>query len=266
MTVERLRPFFLRYGISCFSALPYSPELAVLPCRAAARIPENSRTILPFLLPYRVTESPCRNLSRYACVRDYHKVVEEWLDPLCRELEGEFGGQFVPFSDNSPFAEVDLAWKAGLGAKGDNGLLIHKTYGSYVFIGEIVTTGLFLSPIIPKPLETCLHCGACRRLCVGGALTEEGFAKEHCASFLSQKKGELSPWEQQAIRKSGLVWGCDRCQEVCPLNQNTRLSDFPPFLEGVIQQVTAENAKELCKEYAFGYRGEKGILRNLGLF
>lgn len=256
-----LEPFFRQNGIEFSAALPYEDSLKVFPCAASRRIPAGSKTVFPLLLPYRVAAFSRRNLSLYACVRDYHQVAAEFLGGLCRELEAQYNHPFAAFSDSSPFDEVSLAHRGALGVKGENGLIINEKYGSYVFLAELVT---------PLPLPeypayhpaSCPGCGACRQSCPGGALTPQGFLPQQCASFVSQKKGALTPQEQALIRRSGLVWGCDLCQESCPLNQNAALSQFPPFLKNPLERFTPQDAPRLCKEYAFGFRGPAVILRN----
>ena len=113
---------------------------ALLPCRAAARLPANAARILVTLFPYRFTDSGARNLSRYACVPDYHIAAGDWLRETAQELAAALPDwHFEPFIDNSPIPEVKAAALAGLGCIGDNGLLLHPQYGSWVFIGTIVT-------------------------------------------------------------------------------------------------------------------------------
>lgn len=97
--------------------------------------------MLALLFPYRFPDDdPGRNLSRYACVEDYHQAGGRVLRALAEDLAILWPGRaFEPFLDNSPLPEVYAAALCGLGVVGDNGLLIHPRYGSYVFIGTIVT-------------------------------------------------------------------------------------------------------------------------------
>ena len=98
------------------------------------------------------------NLSRYAAVGDYHEIVPQYLKRAVSALEQAFPEEaFVPFTDNSPIPEVRAAALAGLGRIGQNGLLIHERYGSWVFIGEIVTTLPIDAP--PHQIRPCIGCG-----------------------------------------------------------------------------------------------------------
>ena len=109
-----------------------------LPCKTKNTGAGTNYHCLSF--PYAVKDLPKRNISRYAIVADYHIVAMEMLNSISEQLMLEFPGfQFEPFVDNSPIREVHAAVLAGIGVLGKNALLIHPQYGSYVFIGEIVT-------------------------------------------------------------------------------------------------------------------------------
>ena len=155
--------------------------------------------------------------------------------------------------------EAALAEKAGLGARGRHNLLITKKYGSWVFLGEIVTTASL--PVI-TPAERfdlqCDACGACVRACPAGALGDD-FDKTKCLSSITQKKGELTPGEVSLMQKTGTAWGCDLCQEACPHNQNTAIEPLSEFLQEPVARIT-ENSLTVGRAYA--WRGEKIVRRN----
>ena len=151
--------------------------------------------------------------------------------------------------------------EAGLGVRGQNGLLLHKEYGSWVFLGEIVTD-LPLSPT-PGMANECVGCGKCRQACPTGALGADGrIDPDKCLSALSQKKGDLTSEEEDWLRRSGSVWGCDRCQEVCPYNRGAKATNIEGFLREINGQITEENFKDF-PDRAYFWRGDKVILRNL---
>ena len=158
---------------------------------------------------------------------------------------------------------MSAAFLAGLGRLGKNGLLLHPQYGSYIFIGEIVTD-LDLQADQPLVPPSCSNCGKCVRACPQGALQEDGsVCLERCRSHITQKKGELSDWERQQIRKGGLVWGCDICNDVCPCNQQPQLTPVPEFLQSAVAVMDEQNAQQLLKTRAYNYRGRNTILRNI---
>lgn len=235
----------------------------LLPCRAASRLPNSAATVVAALFPYRFPDdTQPRNLSRYACVPDYHRVAGSVLENAAEQLRAAFPHQeFQAFIDNSPIPEVYAAALSGLGCIGDNGLLIHPQWGSYVFIGTIVTDLELSFQEIP-PRE-CLHCGACRAHCPGGALSESGLERSRCLSHISQKKGDLSPEEQSLLKKNRLIWGCDACQDVCPLNQSALKQPHPCF-SWYVPSITLEDLETL-EDRAYGWRGKAVPLRNLRL-
>ncbi len=250
-------------GVCDFAAL----SAHLLPCRAAARLPENASRVLTVLFPYRFPDAGERNLSRYACVEDYHQVGGAVLDRLAADLRRRLPGfAFVPFMDNSPLPEVETAIRCGLGVRGDNGLLIHPVFGSWVFIGTVVTdaplttTDTSLAPGQPAARE-CLHCGQCVARCPGGCLP--GADRSRCLSAITQKKGELTPAEQEAVRRGRLAWGCDACQEVCPLNRDARIAPHPCFTR--YRPMLREEDLADLQGAAYGWRGPRVPLRNLHL-
>ena len=252
-------------GIPVFGICRFDPLDLKIPCRAVSRVPKQSKTVLVFGFPYLLSEYHAkRNLSRYACVPDYHLIARQTLEILIAQLQIQFPlEEFEAFSDISPFDEVTIAAKAGLGVVGKNTLLIHPTYGSWLFLGEIVTT--LEIPVQDSPIQSCIGCGKCEQACPGKALSSGVLRQEQCISYLTQKKGELSFEEEDLISAGGLIWGCDLCQSICPMNQKVKVSPFEPLSQNIVECVTPENAADLCKERAFGFRGVKVIHRNLSI-
>ncbi len=249
-------------GICKFSDI----ENHLLPCRARDLLPHNASSVIVVLFPYYAGEVAGSNISKYAWGRDYHRVCGELLAEAVQELQKQFAGEeFVPFVDNSPIPEVKAAYLAGLGDSGDHGLLISPTFGSFVFIGCIVTT-LELMP--SRAGGSCSHCGNCVKACPTGALAENGrFNKEKCLSSITQQKGTLTEVEAKMIAQSGCVWGCDVCQTVCPHNQGIPKTSIPDFGENLLPILTEKwiNTNQIPTDRAFFWRGKEILLRNLGI-
>ncbi len=241
------------YGICSFTEV--RPHL--LSCRAAARVPKNAKSIIMCVFPYRFPENGTRELSRYACVPDYHAAAGAVLQQTAEALKAAFPAfEFVPFTDNSPIPEVRTAARAGLGIVGDNRLLIHPAYGSYVFLGEIVTD--MELPSTAAPITYCEHCGACAAACPGSCLP--GDDRTRCVSAISQKKGDLTAEEIGLLRKGRLVWGCDTCQEVCPHNQQVQIAPHPCFTD--YTPTLLEPDDPLFSTRAYAWRGKTVPYRN----
>lgn len=233
----------------------------LIDCRAKSKLPADAKSIIIFAFPYLLPEDKYEglNVSKYAAVQDYHNVVPQKLADAVVKLQEMFPSEsFAYFSDNSPIPEVKAATTAGVGIKGTNGLLITEKYGSFVFLGEIVTT-LSLECNI-KEISHCINCGKCTKACPAGAINNGIINKEICLSHITQKKSELTEEEADMIKMSGCAWGCDICQDVCPLNKNADTTDIEEFLSSANSQVDSNTPIE---GRAFAWRGEKVIKRNL---
>lgn len=230
-----------------------------------SRLIDAPRSVLVALFPY-LTGAPSGNLSLYARGRDYHAVIADRLGAAVEAFQAEYpDNHFVVLADDSPLPEVYAAACAGLGCIGDNGLLIHPDYGSYVFIGTIVTD-LDL-PTTEQTPQGCLHCGACRRAC------PIDLDKERCLSALTQQGGTLTEEQAALVREHPLVWGCDTCQLVCPMNKHAKQTDIPDFRQSPIDTLTLADVdgltrRQFCEKYpdrAFTWRGPAPLRRNLSL-
>jgi epoxyqueuosine reductase len=185
--------------------------------------------------------------------------------------------RFAFFADHSPILEVDAAARAGLGVLGMNGLLLTPEYGSFVFIGELITDADYTSvtgeaiPDFPAEPPVCEGCGLCIKACPTGCC--DG-SRDGCLSALTQKKGALTPEETAAIIKGGLVWGCDACQLACPHNraviQEGRDTSIPFFREDRLLRVDTASLGSMedtaFSERAYAWRGKAVISRNIRLF
>ena len=257
---NRIADVLKKNGIEVFGTLPAEEAETLKPPM------EGVRSYIMMLLPYHTPDVE-RNVARFACFPDYHASVKALLGRVCAELEEEYPGErFKPSVDSSPLSEVRCAAKCGLGVVGMNGLLINDRFGTYCFIAEIAATPELPAEKAAVPAGfRCLDCGACVAACPHGALSD-GFDAAKCVSHVSQKKGRLTPEEERMIASADCVWGCDRCQEACPLNEgveDTRLRCFtettPIVTEELINDPVFFNAS------AFAWRGREPILRNIRL-
>ena len=260
--MDRIRPFFEKLQLTEVGAVSFESCLPLLPCRAASRIPENAKTVIVCAFPYYVGEASKRNISRYAMIPDYHRVVGDILDEICMELAQIYPHCYQWFADNSPILEVDAAVRAGLGVRGMHSMLINPVYGSYLFLGTIVTDmEVSLQPESSE--KVCLRCSACVKSCPAQCIFEKGLEETRCLSAVSQKKGELSEEEAFLIRKGGSLWGCDICQEVCPMNRAISKTPIPAFYQEQKPFLEREDlTKAAVKERAYGFRGVQPLLRN----
>ncbi len=220
---------------------------------------------------------PEGNIALYAQGEDYHRAVMRRLDAACAQLQEHFpSNRFRAFVDTSPIPEKLAAQRAGLGFSGRNGLIFLPPYGSFIFLGEILTDFPLFREGIKSPL--CPDCGACVRICPTGAIDASGVIgplPALCLSGLSQRKGALTTEEEQALSKLPTIWGCDLCQIVCPLNRDVIPSPLPdltgcgevPYLSTLrMEDLEGLGKAEFRNKYgnrAFSWRGPEVLRRNL---
>ena len=263
MKNQQLGEILARHRIHSFGVCDFGGITEFLPCRNRERIPAGAKSVIVCAFPYYTGEHPGANVCKYAMVPDYHVVVRQLLNQAAEELSQVYQASFVGFTDVSALPERECALAAGLGFPGVNGLVIHPRYGTFFVIGELVTDHLF---DFDQPLDrVCLHCGLCIQHCPAGAISETGIDYARCLSEVTQRKGDLTPEEQEQVRRNGLMWGCDSCQNCCPYNRDLPITYLEEFASDVVPVVTRETLNPLCKTRAFGYKGKTLLKRNLEL-
>ncbi|MBD2198711.1 MULTISPECIES: tRNA epoxyqueuosine(34) reductase QueG [Calothrix] len=172
-------------------------------------------------------------ISRYGWGRDYHKVMDKklkaltiWLRSLNEDVKA------IYYADTGPVQDKVWAQKAGIGWIAKNGNVITREYGSWVFLGEIITN---LSLESDRPATQ--HCGTCTRCldaCPTGAITSPYVVDANrCIAYHTiENRAETLPEGVQS-HLNGWVAGCDICQDVCPWNlrfsQETDVAEFHPY-------------------------------------
>ncbi|MGH2352381.1 MAG: tRNA epoxyqueuosine(34) reductase QueG [Chloroflexota bacterium] len=204
----------------------FTPERARLATRPQELLP-GAQSILALaasylghrLPPEPVPGRPRGKVARYAWGRDYHDVLKEMAGDLVGGIE-RIAGRSVKariFVDSSPLAERAVAERAGLGWFGKNTMLLLPGAGSWAFLCEVILD-LELEP--DRPVKK--SCGACRRcldVCPTGALVAPGVLDNgRCISFLTIELKDRIPHPLRPLMGSW-VFGCDDCQEVCPVNR-----------------------------------------------
>jgi epoxyqueuosine reductase len=172
-----------------------------------------------------LTDRPRGAIARYARGGDYHEVIKKRLKRLVRELREEFPGErFRHACDLLPLLERELAARAGLGAIGKHTLLIEPGAGSWVLLGEVLTTlPLAIDPASsPGPRrDPCGTCTRCIDACPTRAITPFSVDASRCLAYTTiEHRGEVP--EEFHAPTGAWLFGCDVCQEVCPHNLPTR--------------------------------------------
>jgi len=261
---EKIREIFLSENIEYVGVIPAS-EMTVIRERL---LPDAEiKSCIVFLAPYK-TDYEVKDhygVSLYARSQDYHIYFSALYGRIIPRLSVLFPNeQFFGFADHSPVNEKLAAAKAGLGRIGRNSLLINEKYGSFVFIGSLLTT--LPLPAAAREIQGCDNCEICVQSCPVQAIAEKGIVREKCLSALTQKKNKNEN-EWSIIKKHGAVWGCDVCQNVCPMNQNKARSKIDFFaqnrLDDISEALLVRMPDEVFKKYPFSWRGKETILQNL---
>jgi epoxyqueuosine reductase len=159
-------------------------------------------------------------LSRYVWGPDYHMVLKGRLNRLLTKAREHFPGlEGRVCVDTAPLLERQLAVRAGLGWQGRHTLLIAGKGGSWGFLGVLLLNiALPLDP--PFAGHRCGTCRACLEACPSGALSPWRLDPRLCLTTYNLETEQEPPAEvAAALRETGWVAGCDRCQEVCPWNR-----------------------------------------------
>ncbi len=201
--------------------LARDPERRCVPSKILA----NAQSIIMVALNYGQTQldSALVKVGKYARGKpDYHLVFEQKLSELCQVLNVTFKNADYRFAvDYGPLMERSFASKAQLGFIGKNTTLITREFGSWVLLGEIITTAKFpSSPTLAH--GRCGTCTKCITACPTRALTDEYTLDSRlCISYLTiENKGSI-PIE---LREKVGTWlfGCDICQDICPHNAKAK--------------------------------------------
>lgn len=220
--------------------------------------------------PPRVKGERRGEFARASWGKDYHFVLREKMDELIAYIREEAGEtvSFKPMVDTGELVDVAVAQRAGLGFIGRNGLLITEEYGSYVYLGEIITNIEF-----EPDQEVSFGCGDCTRCvdaCPTDALLGDGrMNAQRCLSYQTQTKGYM-PKEYR--RNMGhVIYGCDICQIVCPYNKGIDShfhEDMEPDPESTMPElkplltISNKEFKNQFGDLAGSWRGKKPLQRN----
>jgi len=171
---------------------------------------------------------PRGRIARYALGDDYHELIKQRLwrlaDWLRQRVEGAITRACV---DTAPVMEKELASRAGIGWMGKNTCIINPHIGSWILLGEIITS--IELPIDQPQLDRCGTCRRCLDACPTQAITEPyQLDARRCISYLTiEHRQEIAEELQPAF--GSWLYGCDICQEVCPWNHKAPYTDEPAF-------------------------------------
>lgn len=186
--------------------------------------------------PLAALADPARGaISVYARGDDYHELIKGRLKQLAGWIAARFGGELKVFVDTAPLMEKPLAERAGLGWQGKHTNLVSREFGSWLFLGSILT-----ELELPRDAPSGDHCGQCRAcldVCPTAAFPAPyQLDARRCISYLTiELKGPVPLEFRQAL--GNRIYGCDDCLAVCPWNKFAQVSremrlHARPALEG----------------------------------
>ncbi len=233
------------------------------------------KTIIAIGLSYNTTfnEKPDYKikgiLSKSSWGIDYHIVLKNRINMLIKEIEKVTDFKYKYFVDTGPLLDREIARKSGIGYYGKNCSIINDEYGSFIFIGYILTD-LQIDEYSTPTENKCGDCDLCLKACPTKAL--EGPYRvnpKKCLSYLTQTKNTI-PYELR--EKMGTrIYGCDTCQIVCPKNKGIKIPNHPEFIPNKtkgymdIEELLTISNSEFKKKYghmAGSWRGKNILKRN----
>ncbi|HEY5341310.1 MAG TPA: tRNA epoxyqueuosine(34) reductase QueG [Candidatus Aquilonibacter sp.] len=270
---ERMRASFQRGDLGTWN---YDDDYAT----AAAdprHVLAGARSVICLAVPY-ATPSPRRwplrgRVSNYAWSPDYHRRMRELLADVASHIDRAAGKNVTAIAcDTKPIAERAFAARSGLGWVGKHTNLISPQLGSFVFLGEIVTS---LALAADAPLrKSCGSCARCIEACPTQALRGDyTIDATRCIADLTQRTDPIPRAMRPLI--GDWIWGCDLCQLACPptINAGARGdSTFEPLDEGsaapplteLLQLRSAEFKRRFART-AMGWRGAVVLRRNAAI-
>ncbi|WP_010283641.1 tRNA epoxyqueuosine(34) reductase QueG [Bacillus timonensis] len=218
----------------------------------------------------RSTRSERRGMfARASWGEDYHHVLRNRLQRLeSFILEKLPDAKIQSMVDTGELSDRAVAERAGIGWSGKNCAIITPEFGSYVYLGEMITN----IPFIPDtPIEDqCGSCRACLDACPTGALVQGGQINAgRCVSFLTQTKDFLP--EEFRTKIGNRLYGCDSCQTACPKNKgidfhfHKEMEPNPEVVKPLLKPILSISNREFKETFGSlsgSWRGKKPIQRN----
>ncbi|MGI2329474.1 tRNA epoxyqueuosine(34) reductase QueG [Planococcus sp. YIM B11945] len=207
--------------------------------------------------------------SRSSWGKDYHAALRERLALLEAFIAAHCPeARMRSMVDTGELSDRAVAERAGIGWSAKNTNIITPEFGSYVYLGEMITNIPFR---FDEPMEDqCGDCRLCIDTCPTGAIVEGGqLNAQRCVSFLTQTKGFL-PDEFRGVIGNRL-YGCDTCQTVCPKNKrkanhiHLEFEPDPEIAKPLLEPLLSISNKEFKAKFGYvsgSWRGKKPIQRN----
>ena len=264
-----------RIQAGLYEGMPWlNTERAIVAADPTALLP-GARSVISVAMPYsggseNTWQGGARGrIARYALSADYHDTLKVGLRELRSFLlEMAPGNEGAVVVDTGRVVDRAVAARSGLGWYGKNTMILTPQAGSWVMLGELIST--FELPIDPPLNTSCGRCVRCLDKCPTGAIVAPGVIdSRRCISYLTI---EHRGWIPRSLRPLVGQWifGCDICQEVCPVNQAVEpgLGAMPPVIESEpelapLLSMTRQEFRQRYFHTPVGRTGWTGFLRNV---
>jgi len=195
---------------------------------------ESARSVISLAVSYLTTDpdvstSKTGKVARYAWGDDYHNVLKSRLREFCLKLESitEKKVNSRIFVDDGPMNDRAAARRSGVGWFGKNTNILTSTHGSWVFLSQVITD-VYLKPDAPLK-KTCGNCVSCIDDCPTGAIIAPYVIdNEKCISYLTIELRGIVPRQLRPL-VGDWIFGCDICQDVCPVNRKALKAKHTSF-------------------------------------
>ncbi|RYL86832.1 tRNA epoxyqueuosine(34) reductase QueG [Sporolactobacillus sp. Y61] len=207
--------------------------------------------------------------ARVSWGKDYHVILRDRLQKLGDFLVDQVpGARYKSMVDTGELSDRAVAERAGIGWSGKNTNLITQEFGSYVYLGEMLTNIPF--PPNRPATDLCGDCTICLDHCPTGALIQGGqLNSRKCIAYLTQTRQELPDAYKKAV--GNRLYGCDTCQQVCPYNRDVdshfheEMEPDPELARPLLKPLLSLSNREFRETFGAlsgSWRGKKPIQRN----
>ncbi|WP_144703125.1 tRNA epoxyqueuosine(34) reductase QueG [Fictibacillus phosphorivorans] len=201
--------------------------------------------------------------------KDYHHILREKLSLLeAFIIEKVPGAAVKSMVDTGELSDRAVAERAGIGWSAKNCAIMSPEFGSYMYLGEMITNIAF--PADTPMEDQCGSCNKCVDACPTNALVQGGqLDSSKCIAFLTQTKGFLP--DQYRDKLGNRLYGCDTCQTVCPENKgkdfhhHMNMEPDPEIVKPLLKPLLSISNREFKEKFGYisgSWRGKKPIQRN----
>ncbi|MEI6284006.1 MAG: tRNA epoxyqueuosine(34) reductase QueG [Opitutae bacterium] len=224
-------------------------------------LPEARSIIVVGLNYYQPQPNPNYQIAKYALGQDYHNVITKKLRKLCTVMR-TFGGAQKPYVDTGPVLEKPIAVAAGLGWQGKSTIVLQPEFGTWLFLGIIITT-LELETSSPA-VNRCGSCTKCITACPTSAIIAPyKLDARKCLAYLTiEHKGPIPLEYRKALGTR--IFGCDDCLDVCPWNKwakETKENKFKARPQPVLKETLSWSEEDFLNQFRGTPVKRLGLLR-----